>query len=138
MMKADQRLLHHVERIGFETVVTSTVVAGELYYGAAKSENVDANWSETSDFLSLLEVIPVSSSIAIEFGRLKAALLDRFGPRERAKRRDFDLAKLGFGDHDLWIAATAIDRGAVLVSADPDFLRMTAVVDLEVKDWTRS
>jgi tRNA(fMet)-specific endonuclease VapC len=78
MMKADQRLLHHVERIGFETVVTSTVVAGELYYGAAKSENVDANWSETSDFLRLLEVIPVSSSIAIEFGRLKAALLDRF------------------------------------------------------------
>ena len=51
---------------------------------------------------------------------------------------DFDVAKLGFGDHDLWIAATAIDRGAVLVSADPDFLRMTDVVDLEVEDWTRS
>ena len=27
MMKADRRLLHHVERIGFETVVTSAVVA---------------------------------------------------------------------------------------------------------------
>ncbi|HEV2722589.1 MAG TPA: hypothetical protein VG323_21380 [Thermoanaerobaculia bacterium] len=82
-------------------------------------------------------MIPVSSSVASEYARLKSALLDRFGPRERGKRRNFDLAKLGFGDNDLWIASTAIDRGAVLVSADAAFARMASVVDLAVEDWTR-
>jgi tRNA(fMet)-specific endonuclease VapC len=89
-----------------------------------------------SAFLRAIEVIPVSSAVAKEYGGLKAALLRRFGPRERAKRRDFDLAKLGFGDNDLWIAATALDRGAILVSADPDFTRISEVVELAIEDWT--
>ena len=75
--------------------MTSIVVAGEFYYGAAKSENVDGNWSSVNRFLSLLEVAPVSSSVAAEYARLKMALLNRYGPRECA--------------NDLWIAATAID-----------------------------
>ena len=113
------------------------IVAGELYYGAAKSEHVENNWLAVDRFLNLIDVVPISSSVAGEYARLKSALLDRFGPRERARRRNFDLATLGFGDNDLWIAATAIDRGAVLVSADPDFERMANVVDLVVEDWTR-
>jgi len=135
MIAEDQRLLDRLHRIG--SAVTSMIVAGELYYGAAKSEHVENNWLAVDRFLNLIDVVPISSSVAGEYARLKSALLDRFGPRERARRRNFDLATLGFGDNDLWIAATAIDRGAVLVSADPDFERMANVVDLVVEDWTR-
>ena len=138
IIAADPHLLRRLDDIGSETIVTSTVVAGELYYGAARSERAGENWSAVSRFLHALEVISISSAVAGEYGRLKAALLDRFGPRMRAKRRDFDMAKLGFGDNDLWIAATALDRDAVLVSADPDFTRMADVVDLKLDDWTRS
>jgi tRNA(fMet)-specific endonuclease VapC len=98
---------------------------------------VDENIWAVSRFLRLLDVIPVSSAAASEYGRLKAALLKRFGPRERARRRDFDLAKLGFSDNDLWIAAIALERSAVLVSSDRDFARIAEVVDLDIEDWTR-
>jgi tRNA(fMet)-specific endonuclease VapC len=134
----DQRLLDRLERIGSEAIVTSVIVAGELYYGASISKRVSENRSAVSRFLRAIDVVPVSSAMADEYGRLKAALLERFGPRERVRRRDFDLAKLGFGDNDFWIAAAALDRGAVLVSADPDFARMADVVDLDIEDWTRS
>lgn len=38
-------------------------------------------------------------------------------------------------ENDLWIAATAISLGAVLVSADGDFERVGAPLELE--DWTK-
>ncbi|TAJ77093.1 type II toxin-antitoxin system VapC family toxin, partial [bacterium] len=37
------------------------------------------------------------------------------------------------GENDLWIAATALSVGAVLVSMDSDFQRVNA---LKVEDWT--
>ena len=129
--------LDRLRNVGWESILTSVVVAGELYYGASISERADENWLRVSRFLRSVEIVPISSSIAGEYARLKASLLDRFGPRERTKRRNFDLARLGFRDNDLWIAATAIDRGAMLVSADPDFARMREVVDLTIEDWTR-
>ncbi len=128
--------MDRLDDAGSESIVTSVIVAGELYYGASRPQQADENWAAVKRFLDAFDVIPVSSAIAGEYGRLKAALLERFGPRERAKRRDFDLAKLGFGDNDLRIAAAALDRGAILVSADPVFTRMTDVVDLQVVDWT--
>lgn len=136
IIAADPHFLEHLDAVGSESIVTSTVVAGELYYGAARSERAAENWSAVSRFLHALDVLPISSAVASEYGRLKAALLDRFGPRERAKRRDFEMTRLGFGDNDLWIAATVLDRGAVLVSADPDFRRMADVVALKVDNWT--
>jgi len=33
--------------------------------------------------------------------------------------------------------ASALQRGATVVSADSDFQRMAAAVDLDVDDWTR-
>jgi predicted nucleic acid-binding protein len=62
--------------------------------------------------------------------------------RKPAAKRARKPRPLTFGEarsrrQRLWIAATAIDRGAVLVSADPDFARMANVIDLVVEDWTR-
>ena len=37
------------------------------------------------------------------------------------------------GENDLWIAATAMDRNAVLVSSDSDFRRIGG---LALEDWS--
>lgn len=132
----DPRLLDRLQRVGTEAITTSVIVAGELSYGAAISERRVENHAAVLRFLDAIDVLPISPSIADHYGRLKGALLERFGPRERARRRDFDLAKLGFGDNDLWIAASALDVGAVLVSADPDFDRIARVVNLQLQNWT--
>ncbi|HET8772263.1 MAG TPA: PIN domain-containing protein [Thermoanaerobaculia bacterium] len=134
----DPRLLQRLQDAAVETIVTSAIVAGELSYGASISQRRDENGAAVARFLDAIAVVPISPSVAHEYGRLKGALLDRFGPRERARRRDFNLASLGFGDNDLWIAASALDLGAVLVSADPDFERIGEVADLALENWMDS
>jgi len=80
----DARLLDRLDRVGSEKIATSVVVAGELYYGASISERVAENRSAIARFLRAVEVIPLSPAVADEYGRLKAALLARFGPRNVA------------------------------------------------------
>jgi len=62
-------------------------------------------------------------------------LVEQYGPRERAKRRNFDLSRLGFHDNDLWIASCALDVAMTVVSTDGGFARIAAVSDLEVDSW---
>ncbi|HEV2722588.1 MAG TPA: hypothetical protein VG323_21375 [Thermoanaerobaculia bacterium] len=51
MIADDEHLLDRLHRAG--SAVTSIIVAGELYYGAAKSEHVGDNWVAVSRFLGL-------------------------------------------------------------------------------------
>ena len=102
------------------------------------SQRREENLAAVERFLEAISVIPVSTPISTRYAFLKAALLEKFGPRERAKRRAFALSKLGFSDNDLWIAASALERRATIVSTDPDFQRIASVVELSVQDWTRS
>lgn len=118
-------------------IVTSVVVAGELRYGAAISERRRENAIAVEEFLGRIDQLPVSAATAQHFADLKARLLSEYGPRERARRRGFDLATLGFTDNDLWIAATAIEHDAVLISDDGDYARMAEVNTLTVESWVR-
>jgi tRNA(fMet)-specific endonuclease VapC len=59
----------------------------------------------------------------------------QFGPKERAKRRRTKIQDLGFGDNDLWIAATAIHHNLTLISTDSDFTRIKQVCDLNIESW---
>ncbi|MGI8552253.1 MAG: type II toxin-antitoxin system VapC family toxin [Dehalococcoidia bacterium] len=66
---------------------------------------------------------------------LKARIFDRFGPQERAKRRRLTAERLGYSDNDIWIAATVLHGGLIVVSADSDFRRMQEVTDLTIENW---
>ena len=98
-----------LKSLGDVLVATCVVVRGELVYMAEKTANV--------------------------YGKLKAALIVRFGPREKAKLRRIDIERLGFRENDIWIAATAIRHGLTIVTADGDFLRMQQAVDMDVENW---
>jgi tRNA(fMet)-specific endonuclease VapC len=45
--------------------------------------------------------------------------------------------KLGFTDNDLWIAASAIEQGAVLMSDDADYRRISQIDRLVIENWLR-
>jgi len=92
--------------------VTSVIVAGELRYGAAVSERKSENAIAVEDFLGRIDQLLISPATAQHYSDLKSRLLSKFGPRDRGHRRGFDMAKLGFTDNDLWIAATAIEYEA--------------------------
>jgi len=118
-----------------DQMTTSVIVAGELRYGAAVSERAQENAIAVEDFLGRIDQLLISPATAQQYSDLKSRLLFKYGPRERARRRGFDLAKLGFTENDLWIAATAMERELVLVSNDTDYRRMAEVATLDVETW---
>ncbi len=67
--------------------------------------------------------------------QLKADILERFGPQEKALRRKITISKLGFSDNDLWIASVAKRYDVTIVSADNDFQRLKDVEELSLETW---
>jgi len=137
LIARDARLAAAAAVRAAEQVTTSVVVAGELRYGAAVSERRRENAVAVEDFLGRIDQLLISPATAQHYADLKSRLLLEYGPRERARRRAFDLARLGFTDNDLWIAASAIEHDAVLVSEDADYRRMAGVSNLKVETWFR-
>jgi tRNA(fMet)-specific endonuclease VapC len=66
---------------------------------------------------------------------LVRSVFNYFAPKDKSKRRNFSIENLGFSDHDLWIAATAIQHNLTLVSADSDFQRIHQVQPFSLESW---
>ncbi|MBN2494962.1 MAG: PIN domain-containing protein [Deltaproteobacteria bacterium] len=101
-----------------DEVATSWVSAAELYYGAEKSSAAAHNSLIVTDFLATLRVLGPDRGAAWHFGRWKAEL-------ERAGQR--------LADADLFIAATALSHGAVLVTGNRQHYER--IEDLSIEDW---
>ncbi len=135
IMSGDMSLRQKVESLANAPVATCVVVAGELLFGAYKSEQADRNIRLIESLLNSLYVYQVDMKTAKIYGRLKSGILDRFGPKGKAQRRTARIEKLGFKDNDIWIAAIAKQYNLVIVSADGDFQRLQSVEDLAVENW---
>lgn len=137
LIARDSRMVAAVASRRAAQLMTPVIVAGELRYGAAVSEYRQENALAVEDFLGRIDQVLISPRTAQHYADLKSRLLLEFGPRDRARRRGFDLTKLGFTDNDLWIAASALEYNAVLVTDDSDYRRMTEVSNLVVENWLR-
>jgi len=135
LIARDERMFEALNARPFERLMTSVVVAGELRYGALISERRIENALAVEDFLGRIDQIAISPAISQMYADLKARILMKVGPKDRFRRRAFDLAKLGFTDNDLWIAACALERNAVVVSEDSDFRRIAELEQLDVENW---
>jgi len=116
-------------------VATSVIVHGELLYMAAKSERTAANLQQIRAFLDTIDLYPINLPIAEVYGALKGKLVTTFGPKDKTQRRSFNPQSLGFGDNDLWIAATAIYYHLTVVSVDSDFQRIQTAESFAVESW---
>ena len=104
-----------------DPIVTSVVVVGELHYGLGrlpagkKRSDLEAR---AHQILAALRIETITEPIATTYGRLKAS------PEGQG---------LNLDDNDLWIAATAITQGCLLVTRDKIFAR---VPGLQAEDWS--
>ena len=137
LLDRDLHLTARLAALGDVAVSTCVIVRGELIFMAAKSERRATNLARVEALLSSLPVYSVAAATADWYGTLKAALIDHFGPKERAKRRRTTLVSVGISENDLWIAAIARCRDLVLVSADSDFARIQSVTELQVESWLK-
>jgi tRNA(fMet)-specific endonuclease VapC len=87
-------------------VFISSVVLGELYYGAYKSTRVADNIAKVSEFAASNTVLGCDGVTAQEYGRIKNGL--------RAKGRPIP-------ENDIWIAATAMQHNLMLITRDGHF-----------------
>ena len=135
LLQGDSGITERLKALDAAPVATSAIVHGELMFMVHRSDRRAENLAAVQSLLADLIVLPVDDTVAAIYGQTKAALLDRFGPRERARRRRYDLRQLGISDNDLWIAATAQQHAAIVVSADEDFARMAEVIPLRIETW---
>ena len=99
------------------SVLLSSIVTHELYFGAFKSARVDHNLARLGALR--LEVIPFDKEDAITAGSIRAKLA---------------LAGTPIGPFDILIAGQALCRGLTLVTANTrEFSR---VEGLRVEDWS--
>lgn len=121
--------------LGEALISTSVISSGELIFGAYKSEQANDNIKEVLDFLMDIIVYEIDSETAVIYGKLKNAILERFGLKDRRRRRGFKLESLGIKDNDLWISAVAIQNNLILVSGDNDVMRLNGIEGLRVENW---
>lgn len=117
---------HHIQSMQAEDeVITSVIVLGEWEYGILKEvskKRRDLLREAGEQIFSSLRIVPVTTEIARRYGAIEAKLRSPKGEG-------------AIPVNDVWIAATALQEGAIVVTSDPHFRR---VEGLSIVDWTRS
>lgn len=92
----------------------SVITLGELEAGARLGTRAADNRAALGEFLAapFVSVLPVTADVSRVYGRLFAEL-----------RR----AGTPIGSNDIWIAATAVEAGAHLLTFDRDFARIAGL-----------
>jgi tRNA(fMet)-specific endonuclease VapC len=98
-------------------VFVPSIVLGELYFGAANSQNSDENIEKLHDLASESVVVPVDERTALEYGVIKNRLKEKGRP---------------IPENDIWIAAIAQQHDLALVTRDDHF---NEVENLETIAW---
>ncbi|HVR40162.1 MAG TPA: type II toxin-antitoxin system VapC family toxin [Thermoanaerobaculia bacterium] len=111
-------LIEHLRSIPRASVRLSSVVKGELLYGARKSTRMADNLRLLEQFFATMISLPFDDRCAEEYGLL---------------REQLDRAGTPIGPNDLLIAATARAYRAVLVTHN--VREFSRVPELRLEDW---
>jgi len=107
-----------VDRItSLKDVIVPSIVIGELFYGAEKSDRKEQNISNLEAFIQTISVLPCDIITARLYGRIKAQLKAGGTP---------------IPENDIWIAALALEYGLTLISRDKHFTNIEA---LSLESW---
>jgi len=113
-----QSLIEHVRTVPRSLVRLSSVVKGELLYGARKSTRMADNLRLLESFFDTVASLPFDDRCAEEYGLL---------------RNELDRAGTPIGANDLLIAATARSHRAILVTHN--VREFSHVAELQIEDW---
>ncbi len=98
----------HIEKriTSVPEIYLSSVVLGELHFGARSSGRPEANTTRIEDFASSCTVLEITPETGRQYGLLKSSLKRQGRP---------------IPENDIWIAASALKYGLTLVSRDSHF-----------------
>jgi tRNA(fMet)-specific endonuclease VapC len=126
----------------------SAISLGEIEFGFRVRREEDADFErDLRRFIQekLPAVLDVTNTTRTYYGSIRAALFERYAPRDRRGKR-FRLGQLtdpvseldlGIQENDVWIAAQAMEHNLVLVSNDR-LTRVRGVADgLLLENWAQ-
>src|SRR5260370_10724598 len=108
---------HRLGRVPMAQVFISAVTEGELHYGLARRQGAARLQRMVEEFLLRVTVLPWGSEAAKQYGHLRADL-DRLGQP--------------MGNLDMMIGSHALAVGAILVTNDRAFTRISK---FKVEEW---
>lgn len=100
----------------------SVIVVGEITYGLNRmpAGKRQADYDQRfRDLISTLSIVPITESVARTYGVIKMSC---------------EKSGITLDENDLWIAATAMDKSATVVTRDQGFSRIPG---LRTIDWTK-
>ena len=100
-----------------ESIFLSSIVVGELYFGAFKSGRMEANLSRVETLLEGKDILTVDEETSRIYGRIKQEL--------KLKGRPIP-------ENDIWIAAHALQYDLTLITRDAHFSEVTG---LRIEHW---
>jgi tRNA(fMet)-specific endonuclease VapC len=105
-----------IARVDQGDLAISQITLAELQFGAHNSEHVQRNLERVSFLENSVQVLPLDSSVTLEFARMKAELRKAGTPID---------------DFDLFIGATAIVNGLTLVTNNTKHFQRLGNLSLE-------
>jgi tRNA(fMet)-specific endonuclease VapC len=135
VIQGEPSVITRLEQAGDIFVGTCVIVSGELRFMVQKSKEKEKNLYTINEFLKNIKIYPIDNKVAEIYGDFKFSLYEHFGPKERKRRTQTEIHKLGFSENDLWIAAIARRNDLIIVSSDSDFSRMKEVLDISIESW---
>jgi tRNA(fMet)-specific endonuclease VapC len=99
----------------------SSISLFELWFGVSKSARVQENSERLADFVSILDVVPFDEDDAYRAGQIRAGL---------------EKAGLPIGAYDYLIAAQAVQKDLILVTANVG--EFSRIEGLHWEDWSRT
>jgi len=122
LMREHPKVDAHLASVSsLDRVVLCSVVRGEIRYGIERLPQGKRRQELAVKAANLFAVLPCES--------VPAVAGDYYAKIKLARQQK----GLGLDENDLWIAATALALGAVLISRDSDFQQIDG---LTVNDWT--
>jgi tRNA(fMet)-specific endonuclease VapC len=102
-----------------ENIYMPAIVVSELIYGAYKSGKSEFNIKRYKTFIKDFKIVNFNEKAAYEYAKI---------------RTDLERAGTPIGANDLFIAATVIANGGILITNNTE--EFSRIDNLSVEDWT--
>ncbi|MCK5153335.1 MAG: type II toxin-antitoxin system VapC family toxin [Spirochaetales bacterium] len=101
-----------------DEILISVTVLGELYSGFQNGSLTEKTLTELDEFLSKqgVSIVEISKEIAFRYGFITKKLREKGTP---------------IPTNDIWIAATTMDTGSILLSSDKHFKEIPGLMVLD-------
>ena len=115
LLKGDTSVANHIDSTS--EVYLSSIVIGELFYGAAYSVKVEQNIANIKQLIATYNILDIDNDTALVYGKIKADLRKKGTP---------------IPENDIWIASSAIQHKLKLSTRDKHFLQIS---NLKILAW---